>query len=137
MTSAMYIYSKSTNYPHANIPHFKVIDQDNKQIAIEAGEAFNIRINNTALNQNTVQMYIPEILSILLGAARPSDGSVQMADPDLPQGHIHLTISINRFSRVAYLVNEVAWVSQHTQLVTFISPIGNCQILLNFAHIQN
>ena len=57
--------------------------------------------------------------------------------PYTPQGHIHLTIPINRFSRVAYLVNEVAWVSQHTQLVTFISPIGNCQILLNFAHIQN
>ena len=38
-------------------------------------------------------MYIPEILSILLGVDGPSDGSVQMADPDLPQGHIDGSLS--------------------------------------------
>ena len=37
-------------------------------------------------------MYIPEIFDSLLGTDRPSKGSVQMVDPDLQQGHTHLTI---------------------------------------------
>ena len=45
---------------------------------------------------------IPEIL---LGADRPSDRSVQMADPDLPQGQTHLTFPSNRFARAMCLTN--------------------------------
>ena len=42
------------------------------------------------------EMCIEEIINIFLGAGRPSDGSVQMADLHLPQGHTYLTIPSNR-----------------------------------------
>ena len=98
VTSAIYICSESNNHLHANISHSKVIYQDSKQIATEAIMK-DSRNNNPALNCNTGKMCIPEIFNNLLGAEKPSDGSVQMADPDLPQGHMHLTIPYNRYSR--------------------------------------
>ena len=53
-------------------------------------------------------MYIPEILNSLLGVDKPPYCSVQMADPDLPQGHTHASIPGDRFSRAMYLENEGA-----------------------------
>ena len=83
-----------------NISHFKVIDQDSKQVA---REAIHIKINNPVHNCNKGKMYIPEIFNSLLGADRLSDRLVQVVGPDLPQGHIHLTIPISRFARALCL----------------------------------
>ena len=57
--SAFYQHSVSSNHPKANISHFKIIDQDGKQVAREATEAIHIRINNPAINHNMGKMYIP------------------------------------------------------------------------------
>ena len=46
VTSAIYKHSVSKNHPQANISHFKTIEQDSKQVAIEAREAFHMKINN-------------------------------------------------------------------------------------------
>ena len=51
-TSIIYQHSVSNNHPNSNISHFKIIDQDSKQVAMEAREAIHIRINNLALNHN-------------------------------------------------------------------------------------
>ena len=48
----MHQHSVSNNHPKANISHFKIINQDSKQVAREAREAIHIRINNPALNCN-------------------------------------------------------------------------------------
>ena len=79
ISSAVNIDSESKNFHCAKIFHFKVTDQDSKQVAREARKAIHIRINNLALNHNTGKMCIPEILISLLGADRPLDGSVQTA----------------------------------------------------------
>ena len=123
VTHTIYIRGESDHHPHANISHFKVINQDSKQVAREAREAIHIMINNPALNHNRVKMFIPEIFNSLLGADRPSNGSLQVADPNFPLCHSHLIIASNRFSRA---------VCKLTQLGTFLSPIGKCQVLLNF-----
>ena len=46
ITSAIYQHSVSNNHPRANIFHFKILDQDSKQVAREAREAIHIRIDN-------------------------------------------------------------------------------------------
>ena len=58
-----------------------------------------------ALNHNTGKMSIPEIFNRFLEADRSSDGSVQMAKPDLPKGHTPLTIPSSRFSKAVCLEN--------------------------------
>ena len=47
VTSVIYIHSESSRHPCANISHFKIIEQDIKEIA---REAILYRINNSALN---------------------------------------------------------------------------------------
>ena len=42
-------------------------------------------------------MYILEIFNSLLGADRPSDESVQMADPDPLHGHTHSPFQVTGF----------------------------------------
>ena len=103
--STVYIHGESNYHPCANITHFKEIDQDNKQIAMEAKEAIHIEINSSALSHDTRKIYFPEIFNSPLGTDRFSDGSVTMEDTDLPQGHTHLTIPSNRFSRAVCLAN--------------------------------
>ena len=71
MSPVHFTNSVSNNHPLADMFHFKIIDQDSKQVAREAREAIHTRINNPALNHNTGKMYIPEIFNHLLGA----DGS--------------------------------------------------------------
>ena len=68
VTSVIYKHSISNNHPQAHIFHFKIIDQDSKQVGTEAREATHIRINSPDLNCNTGKMYIPEIFNHLLGA---------------------------------------------------------------------
>ena len=70
--------------------------------------SLHIWINNLALNPNTAKICIPEIFNSLLGADRPSDRSVQMVEPDLPQSQTHLAIASNRFSRAMPFGNFVA-----------------------------
>ena len=41
---------------------------------------------------------------------RPSNGSVEIVDPDLPEGHTDLTIPSNRFSKAVCLLNQVTYV---------------------------
>ena len=94
-----------TNHPWAYIPHFKIIDQDRKQIARDAREAIHIRINNHALKYNTEKMYILEIFNHLLQADRSSNDSDQMVHSDLPHSHIHFIIPNNRFLRAVGLTN--------------------------------
>ena len=72
----------------ATISHFKIIDQDSKQVAREAREAILIRINNPALNCNMEKMYIPEILNNLFGPDGSSNESNLMEDSDHLQSHI-------------------------------------------------
>ena len=62
VTSAIYKHNTSNNHPTANISHFMKIDQHSKQVARESTEAIHIKINNLAINCNTVKMYIPEKL---------------------------------------------------------------------------
>ena len=90
--NAIYIYSEPNNHSHASMSHFKVIDQDSKQVVREARVAIHIRISNLALSCNTGKMYILEIFNCLLGAGRPSDGSDQMAGSDF-----HKVINISPF----------------------------------------
>ena len=105
VTSVIYKRSVLNNHPWANILHFKIIDQDSKQVAREARDATCIRINNSALSHNTGKMYIPEIFNHLLGVDESTNESNQDVDSDLPQGHTHLTILTNRFSRTVHLAN--------------------------------
>ena len=92
VTSAIYQHSVSNNHLRANIPHFKIIDQDSIQVNRKAREAIYSIINNSALNHNMGNMYIPEIFNNLLGADGSTKKSNQMGDSDYPQGYIHLTI---------------------------------------------
>ena len=98
MYPVQFTVNPTTNL-HVNISHFIAIDQEIKQVAMEE---IQTRINNPSTQS---KMYILEIFNTLLGIDRPSDRSVQMADLDLPQGHTHLTIPSNRFSRAVYLAN--------------------------------
>ena len=66
VTSAIYQHSVSSNHPIANISHFKIIDQDNKQVGREAREAIHIRTNKLALHHNVGKMYILEIFNNFL-----------------------------------------------------------------------
>ena len=50
-------------------------------------------------------MDIPKIFNSLLEADRPSEGSIQLAEPDHQEGHVHLTIQGKRFSRAVCLTN--------------------------------
>ena len=75
VTSVVYIDSITNNHPWPNIYHFKIIDQDSKQVATGSREAIHIRINNPAFYCNTGKMYIPEIFNHLLGADRYSNES--------------------------------------------------------------
>ena len=50
ITSAIYQHTVSNNDHRADISHFKIMDQDSKQVAREAREAIHIRINNPSLN---------------------------------------------------------------------------------------
>ena len=77
------------------------------------------------LNHSTGKMCIPEVL-VFLGADRPFEGSVQMADSDATQDHTYLAIPSNRLSRAVCLANQIPQVSQLTQLGTYLSPIGKC-----------
>ena len=94
-----------SNHCQANISHFKIIDQDSKQVAREAGEAIHIRVNNPAISHNTGKMYIPEIFNHLLGADRSSSESNQVVDSDFWQGCTHLIILSKTFSRTVSLAN--------------------------------
>ena len=105
VTSTVYICSIPNNHPIAKISHFKIIEQDSKQVARETREDIHIGINNHALNCSTGKMHIPEIFKCLLGVDRSSNESDQMIDSDLPLGHTHLTIPSNMFSRAVCLVN--------------------------------
>ena len=91
------------NHPKANVSHFKISNQDSKQVAREAREAIHIRINNPALNHNIGKMYIIEIINNLLGADVSTIESNPMGDSDCPQSHIHMIAPNNRFSRMACL----------------------------------
>ena len=75
--SSIYQHSVSNNHPRANIFHFKIIDQDSKQVA---REAIHIRINNPAFNCNIGKMYILEIFNNLLGAKGATTACNQMGD---------------------------------------------------------
>ena len=75
----MHIHCKSNNYPQADISHFRVIDQDSKQVV---REAIHIRISSLILNCNNVNMHISIIFNSLLGVCRSSDGSGQAEDQD-------------------------------------------------------
>ena len=52
-TTVIYIQSESKNYHYAKISHFKVVDQDSKQVT---KEVIHIRINNLAFMHNTGKM---------------------------------------------------------------------------------
>ena len=104
VTSKINKHSVSNNQPKAQIPHFKIIDQESRQVARDAREAICIRIN-TALNNNTGKMDIPEIFSYLLGADRSTNESNQVVDSDLIQGHMYFTIPNNRLFRAVCLAN--------------------------------
>ena len=71
-------------------------------------------------------MYILEIFNHLLRVDGSINESNQVVDLELPQGHVHLTILSNRFSRAVCLVNLVAWALLLTQLGSF--PITNYQM---------
>ena len=101
--SAIYQHSVSNHHPKANISHFKIIDQDSKQVAREAREAIHIRINNPDLNCNMGKMYIPEILNNLPWSDVSTNESYSLGDSDHPQSHIHLTVPSNRFARAVCL----------------------------------
>ena len=122
---------------YAKISHFIVKDPDSKEGARDTSKAIHIRINNLSLNHNTVKMYIPEIFNNLLGANSLSNGSVEIVDPDLPEGHTDLTIPSNRFSKAMCFLNQLTYILHLTQLETFLLLIGKCQVLLNFVQIQN
>ena len=83
----------------------KTIDQDSKQVAREAWETIHIIINNPALKHNTGKMYIPGIFIDLLGTDSSLSKSNLMVDSDLSQGHTHLTIPSNKFSRAVDSAN--------------------------------
>ena len=87
----------------ATISHFKIIDQDSKQVTRKATETIHMGLNDPDLKQNTGKTYIPEIFNNLHDADRSSNDFKQVVDLDLPQGHTHLTIPSNRFSRVVCL----------------------------------
>ena len=76
--SVIYQYSVSNNQSRGNISHFKIIDQDTKQVAREVREALHIRNNNPAINYNREKLYIPEIVNKPLGA----DGSTSKSKPN-------------------------------------------------------
>ena len=52
VSCAIYQNTVFNNHPKTNISHFKIIDQDTKQVARETREAIHIRITNPALNYN-------------------------------------------------------------------------------------
>ena len=85
ISSAIYQHCVSNNYPKANISHFKIIDQESKQVAREAREAIHIRINNPALNHDMGKMYIPEIFNNLFGADVSTNESNPLGVSDNPQ----------------------------------------------------
>ena len=93
-----------------DISHFKIIDQDSKQVAREAREAIHIRINNPTLYHSMGKMYILEICNNLLEADGSTNESNPLGDSDHSQSHIHLTIPSNRFARGVCLANYVALV---------------------------
>ena len=47
-TSAIYQHNSTYNTHKADISHFKIIDQDSKQVSMEAREAIHIRGTNPA-----------------------------------------------------------------------------------------
>ena len=70
--SAIYQHRSTYNHPKADISHFKITDQDSKQVSREARKAIQIRRTNPVLNYNIGKMYIPNIFNQLLGATRHS-----------------------------------------------------------------
>ena len=64
-TISIYLHCDSNNHPLVDIFHFRVIDQDSKQVMKEAREALHIRINKPALDNNTGKMHILEIITRL------------------------------------------------------------------------
>ena len=66
-TSTIFQHSITHNHPKTDISQFKLIDQDRKQVSIEAREAIHIRRNNPSLNHNIGKMNIPKIFNQILG----------------------------------------------------------------------
>ena len=64
--------------------------------------------NKPALNNNTGKIYIPETFNHFPQVDSSSNESDETVEGDLTQGHTHLTIPSNKFSRAVYLVNLVA-----------------------------
>ena len=50
VTSAIYQHTVFNNHPKFIAFHFKIIDQDSRQVVRKAREAIHIKINNNALN---------------------------------------------------------------------------------------
>ena len=74
--SAIYQHSSPYNHPKADISHFKIIDQDNKQVSSETQETIHIRRTNPALSCNVGKMYIPHIFNHLLGTINRSSADI-------------------------------------------------------------
>ena len=87
ITSAIYQHSVSNKYSKANISHFKIIDQDSKQVTGEGRKTIHIRINYPALNHTPRKMYIPKIFNSLFGADGSSKESNPMGYSDYPQSY--------------------------------------------------
>ena len=67
ITRSIYQHSSTHNHPKADILHFRIIDQDSKEVSREVRQAIHILRTNPALNCNIGKMYIPNIFNQLLG----------------------------------------------------------------------
>ena len=90
------------NNPKANISHFKIIDQDSKQVA---REGIHIRINDPALNCNTGKCTSQKSLTTFL---EQMDLQMSLTHWETQTTHnvtFHLTVPRNRFARAVCLTN--------------------------------
>ena len=101
-----------TNIPCQNLP--LQCNRSRQQTSCQRSHSHQDQ--QPTFNHSTQKMYIPGIFNSHLRADRPSDGSVKMADPDLPQSHPHLTISSNRFSP-----KQCIWQIKHPEFHNLIN----------------
>ena len=65
--SAIYQHCITKGHPLPKVNQFKIIDQENSQIAREAKEVIHIRKADPELNKNVGKMVIPHIFNSILG----------------------------------------------------------------------
>ena len=97
--NATYVDCECNNHPQADISHFRITQEDSKQVVREAREAIYIRINNPAFNHIAIKMCIQKIFSRLLGVKRFSIGLMQAGDTDQSQDHMYQMKPNIRYSR--------------------------------------